>query len=275
MNHRLTRRQVALLAGVPAWAGEPQSGPREHDLFGLRHTMPAKPEQVVMLVYPGMTALDLVGPQQVFGYTMGMEVHLMWKSTEAVTTDTGLRLLPSKRLADGPAEVDLLFVPGGGRETVALMEDREVTDFLRKVGAKARFVTSVCSGSLVLGAAGLLRGYRVTSHWAVRDVLPLLGATPVDSRYVEDRNRITGGGITAGLDFALRLAGKLRGEDYGRGLELMLEYDPDPPFGAGTPKKAGPRIMQAMTRMYQPLHQAARASAERLNRKPEFERNER
>jgi cyclohexyl-isocyanide hydratase len=264
MRQRLTRREVALLAAMPAWAEQQQPAPREHDRFGLKHTVPEKPEQVAMLVYPGVTALDLVGPQQVFGYTMGMEVHLIWKSTDAITTDTGLRLLPSKALADCPGEVDLLFVPGGGRETVALMEDREVTSFLAKLGAKARYVTSVCSGSLVLGAAGLLRGYRATSHWAVRDVLALLGATPMDARYVEDRNRITAGGITSGIDFALRLAGKLRGDDYGRCLELMLEYDPEPPFRAGTPAKAGPRVTQAMTRMYQPLNQSARAAAKRV-----------
>jgi cyclohexyl-isocyanide hydratase len=273
MSVKLTRREVALLAAMPASAAPQQPAPREHDLFGLKHTMPEKPEQVAMLVYPGITALDLVGPQQVFGYTMGMQVHLIWKSTGAIRTDTGLRLLPSKSLADCPAEVDILFVPGGGRETIALMEDAEVTSFLASLGAQARLVTSVCSGSLVLGAAGLLRGYRATSHWAVRDVLSLLGSTPVDARYVEDRNRVTAGGITSGIDFALRIAGRLRGEDYGRSLELMLEYDPEPPFGSGTPAKAGPRVAEAITRMYQPLNQAARASAERLHRKLEANPN--
>ncbi|BDC49886.1 ThiJ family protein [Bryobacterales bacterium F-183] len=265
MSNKLTRREMAMLAAAGAAFGqEGAEATREMEMFGLKHKMPAKPEQVVMLVYPGMTALDLVGPQQVFGYTMGMQVHLVWKSSEPITTDTGLRLLPSKTFSDCPPDVDLLFVPGGGRETVALMEDRAVTEFLSRVGGKAKYVTSVCSGSLVLGAAGLLRGYRATSHWAVRDVLPLLGATAVEARYVEDRNRITAGGITSGIDFGLRIAGKLRGDDFGRALELTLEYDPEPPYGTGTPKKAGARVGQAMTQMYRPLQAAARAAAERV-----------
>jgi cyclohexyl-isocyanide hydratase len=142
------------------------------------------------------------------------------------------------------------------------MSDTEVLGFLARQGKGARYVTSVCSGSLVLGAAGLLRGYRATSHWAVRDVLPTLGAQLAPGRVVEDRNRITAGGVTAGIDFGLYLAGKLRGEDYGRALELMLEYDPHPPFHSGTPAEATANVRDLATRMYAPLLKSAQASAE-------------
>jgi cyclohexyl-isocyanide hydratase len=225
---------------------------------------PAKqPEQIAMLVYPGMTALDLIGPQQVFGYMMGAKVHLVWKTKSPIVTDTGISLLPSMTFDECPAAPDLLFVPGGGAQTIQLMDDEQVLAFLAARGKSAKLVTSVCSGALVLGAAGLLKGYKATTHWAVHDVLPLLGAIPVQARVVEDRNRITAGGITSGIDFALRIAARLRGDDFASALELNLEYDPQPPFGTGTPAKAGPKVAAAMTRMYQPLNNAARAAAGR------------
>ena len=225
---------------------------------------PAKqPEQIAMLVYPGMTALDLIGPQQVFGYMMGAKTHLIWKSKSPVITDTGISLHPSMTFDECPAAPDILFVPGGGAQTIQLMDDEQVLAFLAARGKSAKLVTSVCSGALVLGAAGLLKGYKATTHWAVHDVLPLLGAIPVQARVVEDRNRITAGGITSGIDFALRIAARLRGDDFARALELNLEYDPQPPFGTGTPAKAGPKVAAAMTRMYQPLNNAARAAAGR------------
>jgi cyclohexyl-isocyanide hydratase len=221
----------------------------------------AKPEQILMLIYPGMTLLDLIGPQQVFGYLMGVEVLLVAKSKDPVTSDTGVRVIPDKTFSEAPLSPDILFVPGGGRETVALMSDSATLEFLGSRGKNARYVTSVCSGSLVLGAAGLLRGYKATSHWAVRDVLPTLGAELVNARVVEDRNRITAGGITSGIDFGLKLAARLRGDDYARALELTLEYDPQPPFRSGTPEKAPPNITAQARQMYAPLVKAAQASA--------------
>jgi cyclohexyl-isocyanide hydratase len=222
-----------------------------------------QPEQIVMLVYPGMTALDLIGPQQVFGYMMGAKTHLIWKSKSPVITDTGISLHPSMTFDECPAAPDILFVPGGGAQTIQLMDDEPVLAFLAARGKSAKLITSVCSGALVLGAAGLLKCYKATTHWSVHDVLPLLGAIPVQARVVEDRNRITAGGITSGIDFALRIAARLRGEDFARALELTLEYDPQPPFGTGTPAKAGPKVTAALTRMYQPLNNAARAAAQR------------
>jgi cyclohexyl-isocyanide hydratase len=228
---------------------------------GLKHFMPNKPEQIAMLIYPGMTALDLIGPQQAFGYMMGAKVNLISKTLDPVATDTGVKVIPNATFHD-TLEPDILFVPGGGKGTVDLMSDSEVLSFLAEQGKTARWVTSVCSGSLVLGAAGLLRGYRATSHWAVRDVLPNLGAQLASGRIVEDRNRITAGGVTAGIDFGLYLAGKLRGPDYGRALELMLEYDPHPPFHSGTPADAPTNVRDVATSMYAPLVKSAQASAD-------------
>jgi len=254
---------MAAMTALTAAAQNQPPARKEHDMLGLKTYQPEKPEQVAMLIYPGMTALDFVGPQQVFGFTMGMRIHMAWKSRQPIVTDTGLTISPTMTFGECPDPVDILFVPGGGRATVALMDDTEVLAFLASRGATAQWVTSVCSGALVLGAAGLLKGYKATTHWAVHDVLASLGATPVQQRVVEDRNRLTAGGITSGIDFALRLVAKLRGEDFARALELNLEYDPQPPFATGTPAKAGPRIAGAMTRMYKPLNESARESAQR------------
>jgi len=228
---------------------------------GLKHFIPPKPERIAMLIYPGMTALDLIGPQQTFGYTQGCKVDLVWKTLDPIVTDTGVTITPGATLRDVP-DPDLIFVPGGGKGTIALMTDSAVIDFLGEKGKSARFITSVCSGSLVLGAAGLLRGYRATSHWAVRDVLPMLGAQLAPGRVVEDRNRITAGGVTAGIDFGLYLTAKLRGEDYARAVQLMLEYDPRPPFQSGTPGQAHADTRDFATRLYGPLLKSAQASAE-------------
>jgi len=170
----------------------PPPGYSVMDMGGLKHFMPDKPERIAMLIYSGMTALDLIGPQQTFGYMGGCKVDLIAKTSEPVLTDTGVKIVPSAVLQDLP-DPDIIFVPGGGKGTIALMADPEVIGFLAEKGKSARYVTSVCSGSLLLGAAGLLRGYKATSHWAVREVLPLLGAQVAAGRIVEDRNRITAG----------------------------------------------------------------------------------
>lgn len=199
-----------------------------------------KPE-VGMLLYPGVTLLDLLGPQTVL--SASCNVHLVWKNTDLIESDSGVVLKPTGTLADCPKDLDVLFVPGGSFE---IMEDDEVLRFLADRGARAQYVTSVCGGSIVLGAAGLLQGYKATSHWCARDALALFGATPVDARVVIDRNRVSGGGVTAGLDFGLVILAELLGEDIAKVTQLAMEYDPAPPFDTGTPKKAGPAIMQKM-----------------------------
>jgi len=199
--------------------------------------------EIAMLLYPGLTFLDLMGPFAVLGRMTN--VHLVWKNTDLLTMDMGLKVQPTCSFADCPAKLDAVFV-GGGPGQLAVMQDSVCIDFLADRGARATYVTSVCSGSLILGAAGLLRGYRATSHWAYRDLLPLFGATPVNQRVVVDRNRITGGGVTAGIDFGLTLLSLLAGEGVARTIQLAIEYDPKPPFEAGTPEKAGPGPTQAV-----------------------------
>ena len=201
-----------------------------------------KPE-VAMLLYPGVTLLDLLGPQTVLAPSCN--VHLVWKNTDLLETDTGIVMKASCTFADCPKDLDVLFVPGGDP---GIMRDPEVLRFLADRGKRAKYVTSVCGGSNVLGAAGLLQGYKATSHWAARDLLTKFGATPVEARVVTDRNRISGGGVTAGIDFGLVLLAKLVDEDVAKMTQLALEYDPAPPFDAGTPKKAGPAIMKKMQR---------------------------
>ena len=197
--------------------------------------------EIAMLLYPGLTLLDLIGPATVFSWFSN--IHLLWKTKELVYSDTGIGIQPSATFATCPDELDVLFVPGGfGQQQ--LMSDTEVLDFLADRAATAKYITSVCSGSLLLGAAGLLKGYKATSHWAVRDSLSGFGAEPVEARVVVDRNRITGGGVTAGIDFGLVLLAKLRGDDAAKLTQLAMEYDPDPPFQAGSPKTAEPDIVQ-------------------------------
>lgn len=198
-----------------------------------------EPLSIAMLLYPDFTLLDLIGPHSVLSWAG--TTHLVAKTMEPVTADSGAQLVPTCTLADCPRDLDVLFVPGGFG-TVAAMNDPEVVAFLADRGARAGSITSVCSGSLLLGAAGLLKGYRATSHWAVRDSLAAFGAEPVKQRVVVDRNRISGGGVTAGIDFGLVLLAELRGEECARLVQLMMEYDPAPPFAAGTPEQAGSEL---------------------------------
>lgn len=199
-----------------------------------------EPLRVGMLCYPGMTILDLTGPQAVLGFHS--ETFLIWKSLDPVPTDSGLSINPSHMFADVPGHLDVLFAPGGYTAT-AIMGDDEVIDFLAHAGASARYVTSICSGALLLGMAGLLDGYRAATHWAVYDVLEALGVEAEHSRVVRDRNRMTGGGVTAGIDFGLTLLAELRGEMVAKVTQLALEYDPAPPFDTGSPDKAGPELV--------------------------------
>jgi cyclohexyl-isocyanide hydratase len=212
---------------------------------------------VAMLLYPGFTALDLLGPHTVFVAMGGFQVDLVWKNLDPVTTDSGVTVTPTRTFADTPEELSILFVPGTLLGS-AVMRDREVMDFLRSRGEKAKLVTSVCTGSVILGAAGLLRGYKATSHWAARDLLASLGAEPVNARYVLDRNRITGAGVTAGLDFGLFIAGRLKGDASAEFIQLLLEYSPDPPFHAGTPETAPPSVKSAVDGFVAPFITEAR-----------------
>lgn len=191
---------------------------------------------IAFLLFPGVTQLDLTGPAQVLSRLGGARIDLVAKSREPVGTDAQFALLPTATFADAP-RTDILCVPGGFG-TVAAMEDAETIDWVRRVAADAQWVTSVCTGSLILAAAGLLRGYRAACHWASREQLAWFGAEPVAERVVFDRNRVTGGGVTAGIDFALALTAAIRGEEHARLVQLSLEYDPAPPFDSGSPERA-------------------------------------
>jgi cyclohexyl-isocyanide hydratase len=214
-----------------------------------------------MLIYPTFILLDLFGPHAVFASLGNVKVHLVWKTRDTVLAATGVPIQPTTAFSECPKDVDILFVPGGLEGGTAIMNDPEVIDFLSDRGQRAKYVTSVCTGSLLLGAAGLLRGYRATSHWTVRELLPLFGAEPVTQRIVEDRNRITGGGVTAGIDFGLYVAAKLRDEQYAKMLQLVLEYDPQPPFHAGSPEGAGEALTSHVRQRRAPAVEAARKAA--------------
>jgi putative intracellular protease/amidase len=215
------------------------------------HDMSAAPagwkrnDQIAMLIYPKLTALDLIGPQYMFAGLMGAKVHLVAKTLAPVTSDTGVTITPTCTFADCPADLTVLFAPGGTEGTFAAMRDAETRAFMADRGARAKYVTSVCTGALILGAAGLLKGYKATSHWAAREVLADFGAIPTDARVVRDRNRITGAGVTAGLDFGLQMVAELRDASYAQDLQLLCEYDPQPPFNAGSMRTA-PADVQAM-----------------------------
>jgi cyclohexyl-isocyanide hydratase len=199
------------------------------------------PFHIGFLLYPNLTQLDLTGPAQVLSRAPGAVTHYIWKTRDPVPSDAGLSLVPNMTFAECP-QLDLICVPGGAGQ-VALMTDEETLSFLRRQAEGARYVTSVCTGSLVLGAAGLISGYKSACHWMWRDMLPLFGAEPVNARVVKDRNRISGGGVTAGIDFALVVVAEIWGEQTAKAIQLFLEYDPQPPFDCGSPEKAGPELV--------------------------------
>lgn len=227
------------------------------------------PKAVIgMLVYPGMFLQDLVGPLTVFEALMNREIHLLWKDLNPVRNEkpeypTLIPVTPTTTFKDCPEHLDVLFVPGGVPGTLTMMEDSEVLSFLAEKGKTARFVTSVCTGSLILGAAGLLDGYKATSYWNTCEVLKELGAIPTQGRVVTDHNRITGGGVTAGIDLGLQVAALLTSVTYAQAIQLYLEYDPQPPFDSGSPEKAPPVVKQFLTDMFAGMVETAKVTAKR------------
>lgn len=202
--------------------------------------------RIGILVFPQVQQLDLTGPYEVFSSLPDTKVELLWKRVEEIPSATGLRLRPDTCFAEA-APMDVICVPGGIGVN-ALLRDGEVLDFLRRQAAGARYVTSVCTGALVLGAAGLLRGRRATTHWSAHDLLARFGAEPVQARVVRDGRLVTGGGVTAGIDFALTLAAELMGREAAEAVQLGLEYAPAPPFDAGRPETAPAAVLEAARR---------------------------
>jgi cyclohexyl-isocyanide hydratase len=224
-------------------------------------TMPTGNEVVAMVMYPGMTALDFVGPQYYFSTLIGATIHHVAQDVKPILSDTDLTLMPTITMRDCPKDIDILFVPGGTEGTMNAMRNDVVLQFLADRGARAKRITSVCTGSMLLGAAGLLMGYTATSHWVTRDLLPLFGAKPTSLRYVRDRNRITGAGVTAGLDFGLALLAELRGKPYAEMAQLLSEYDPQPPFKAGNRATAPKPAIDALEAMLADVHSQMRQLA--------------
>jgi cyclohexyl-isocyanide hydratase len=217
--------------------------------------------QVGMLVFPHIQQLDLTGPYEVFHSARGMEVSLVWKTREPVLSSSGLAFTPTHAFADfaGRPPLDVLCVPGGAGVN-ALMQDAPTLDFIRRQAAGARYLSSVCTGSLVLAAAGLLKGRRAASHWAALDLLAAFGAIPVAERVVRDGQFITAGGVTSGIDFGLTIVAELLGQEEAEIIQLGLEYAPRPPFDAGTPATASSAVLAAArTRAA-----ASRAARERI-----------
>jgi cyclohexyl-isocyanide hydratase len=218
--------------------------------------------RIAMVLFQRLTQLDLTGPFEVLSRMPNARVDLLWHRQEPVVSDRGLALTPTGTFADYGA-ADLLFIPGGPGQLDA-MEDEALLAFVRRVGGDARWITSVCTGSLVLAAAGLLAGKRATTHWTVLDQLALLGAVPVAERVVVDGNVITGAGVSAGLDFALTVVATLHDEETARRIQLQIEYDPEPPFAAGSPAKAGDATTAALREAASELTARRRRVAERL-----------
>lgn len=271
LNRREFQRRIAgaaaALAALPAgalFAADPTPAEKRHyevmmklfnDLAGgepsrLKQMFPAKTRQIAMLAYPGMFPLDFLAPHQLFTGLMQTRVHIVAEELKPISAGPGVAVLPTLTPGQCPDELDVLFVPGGLEGTAKVMQNAKLLDWLRDRAGKARYVTSVCTGSLVLGAAGLLRGRKATTYWAVRDLLSSLGATPVVARTVEDGRFITAGGVTAGLDFGLLIAARLASENYAKALQLYFEYDPAPPFRSGSPETAEPEVTAALREMY-------------------------
>jgi cyclohexyl-isocyanide hydratase len=221
--------------------------------------------RIGMLIFPRLTQLDMTGPYEVLARLPDTKVDLVARTLEPVTTDRGMQIVPTATYETCPL-LDVLMVPGGpGQQD--LMEDQVALGFVRKQAAQAKFVTSVCTGSLVLGAAGLLKGKRATCHWNALEHLNLLGAIPVSEKVVVDGNVITGAGVTSGIDFALALAAILEGEQVAREIQLSIEYDPAPPFNSGSPKTAARETLDAIKARLAKLNAERRAVAARAGRK--------
>ena len=254
------RRELLLALASGALAGGALAGPQAaqaaeaqeagEDAMALYRKIPGMKlegdEVIAMLLYPEFTALDLVGPHHFLATLLGAKVHLVTNQSDLkpVVSDLGLGVAPTTTMADCPKDLTVLFVPGGTDGTLAAARDKATIDFMQDRASRAQYVTSVCTGSLILGVAGLLKGRRATSHWSVRDLLPQFGATSVNERVVMDGNVITGAGVSAGMDFGLWLADKLRGKPFAQAEMLMAEYHPQPHLVGGTVELTPPEVLR-------------------------------
>lgn len=216
--------------------------------------------KIGFLLFPGVTQLDMTGPLQVLSRLPDADVSIVAKNTAPISTDTPLKLVPTHSF-DQVGQLDMIVVPGGFGVTDAL-RDSETVDFIRTIGGSATYTTSVCTGALLLGGAGLLKGRKATTHWAYTGLLALCGAEHTPGRVVRDGNVFTGGGVTAGIDFAFSIIKDIAGPQTAEAIQLGIEYNPDPPTQAGHPDLAHPKLLAAMQKRYEEPYAASRAALE-------------
>ena len=208
--------------------------------------------QIGFLIYPGVVQLDVMGAYQVLSFSPDTQIHLIGKNQSPIISNEGLIITPTVTLADCPL-LDVICVPGGGMGQIEVMKDSEILNFLQHQSTIVQYITSICTGSIILAAAGLLQGYKATCHWAFREQLAMLGVDVVHERVVIDRNRITGAGVTSGIDFGFTLLNLLCGEPVAKMAQLMMEYNPQPLVNAGTPETAAKEIMQSFMKLGKPI----------------------
>jgi len=218
---------------------------------------------VGFVIFPHLTQLDFTGPQQVLARLPNSAMHIVAKSAAPVPSDSGLGLVPTHTFENCP-QLDLICVPGGNAGVVKAIADRETIEFVRRQSGSAKYVTSVCTGAFILGAAGLLQGRRATTHWAFAELLPLVGATHERARVVKDGNVITAGGVTSGIDFGFRVVAEIAGETVAQAVQLGLEYDPEPPFASGHPDRASATVKTMLLPRYETARANVRAELSRL-----------
>ena len=211
-------------------------------------------EKIAMLLYPGLYAPDLINPQFIFHSMMGAEVCLISPTDDLTPVDCGgFSIVPTHRRSECPDKPDILFVPGGAEGTLEAMKNKQLIGLIKTKAVDSRYIASVCTGSLLLGKAGLLKGKKATSHWSTVALLEKFGAIPLNERVVWDGNLVTGGGVTAGIDLGLQMVGALRGKEYAEAIQLQAEYDPAPPYNSGSPEKAPPFVRDNVRAMFAPL----------------------
>lgn len=232
----------------------PAVPPTNSTPFSEADLLRAGSETIFILLYPGFTAMDAIGPEYALSCMIGATVKFIAKTTDPVITESGFMVTPHLSFDQLPEKPSLFLVPGGTQGVVQILDDAETLAFIRKAGQTADLTASVCTGSLLLGAAGLLHGYEATSHWQTLELLPIFGAKPSQKRVVFDRNRATAAGVTAGLDLSLELVRRYRGDGYAKGVQLLGQYDPQPPFpGGGNPASADQRFVMMLNEMHKPF----------------------
>ena len=220
------------------------------------------PLNIGSIIFPQMDQYDFTGPFEVLSQVPGSTFHVLWKEKAPIRDRRGLILTPEETFSESPL-LDVLVVPGGHGQQ-ALMEDEAVLSFIRNQAANARYVFSVCTGALLCGAAGLLRGVKATTHWSAFHLLSYFGAIPVEARVVVDGKFVSAAGVTAGLDGALRLVSLLRDDRTAQAIQLAIEYAPEPPFNSGTPETAPREVVETVRASARQITEARLATAKRI-----------